>query len=434
MDRIIIALITAVVAAAQLSGCSKTGRQSSGEAPSSLASVPSVRLNYRYEADVPQPDLKEIDGKEDRNAAIQNDFDQNRPQEILDRTLTSPDSKSVAAIYHRADDVSAEFRVDMYSPDGKLRRKVSSDLMAVHFPDSIRWSPNSSSLAFVAMLRAVSSEPETNGPEPPPAMSSAGEDPKIDNSNAEDQSEIPQSDANANATAPSPTPEAPAGIMTYHTEQIYVCDSNGEGTRPLTQSDGFIYFYFAWSPDSRTLAALAVHSREWKELNRRADAAGAMFVPLGRPRIIELNGRERRLDDGLTSVHPVWAPDSSKVAAAFETQVRIYDAVGDNPTQAAILLRNDLLLSSQAFDRSQANSLSANEQVPPATDSNAAPSTLPDPSSLVSFNPIVKLEWNSPELLYFETAYVRRMKNDADSVTSFARWHRLALSAQPGSF
>ena len=101
------------------------------------------------------------------------------------------------------------------------------------------------------------------------------------------------------------------------------------------------------------LAALATTAREWKYLEIVAGSKGETMVPLGRPRIIEKNGRERRLDDNLTAVHPVWSPDSAKVAAAFDTQIRIYDANGTNPTQAAIPLRNQLLISSQAYDRDQ---------------------------------------------------------------------------------
>jgi hypothetical protein len=41
------------------------------------------------------------------------------------------------------------------------------------------------------------------------------------------------------------------------------------------------------------------------------------------------------------------------------------------------------------------------------------------------------LNWGSPDILNFETAYVKRMKNEADSATSFVRWHRLILTPQP---
>ena len=243
-------------------------------------------------------------------------------------------------------------------------------------------------------------------------------------------------DANANVATAAPTPEAPTGILTFRTEQIYICNLDGDGAKAITQNEGLIYFYYVWSPDSSALAALAAKSIEWKYLNDRADLRGEMFVPVGRPRVIEKNGRERRLDDALTAVQPVWSPDSSKIACAFDNQVRIYDAGGNAPTQAAIPLRNSLLISSQAYDRDQAAKLEANT----AGDANAAtaqnsntavaPTTLPDEKTLVSYNPIVALNWTADDLLYFETAYIKRMKNEADSVTSFPRWHRLVLTPQ----
>jgi len=247
------------------------------------------------------------------------------------------------------------------------------------------------------------------------------------------------------ATPAAPTPAAPVGVLLFRTEQLYICNADGDGTKPLTQNEGLIYFYYTWSPDGSMLAALAVTAREWQFLNAQADTKGEVFIPTGRPRVIEKNGRERRLDDGLTQVHPVWSPDSAKVAEAFGTQVRIYDATGNNPTQAAIPLQNQLLLSSQAYDREEQQKLqAANSNAvanAPANTANAANApaanqpqgTLPDPSTLVSFNPIVDLVWNADDLIYFQTAFVKKMKNDADSVTSFARWHRLVLSVQPGT-
>ena len=427
----------AALSAFLLSACSAEKMPSGGGLPSSLKDVPSVRLNYRYEADVPAPQVVEKT-IEERVAAVQADFDQNRPVEIVDRTVLSPDSKRVAVLYHRQGDLPAEFRLDMYGADGKLLKKVSSDLMAVHFPDTIRWSPDSTSLAFVAMLRGVSTEPEQTGPDgvelvptgTPAVNANAANTPDANNAV---ENVDPNVNVDVNAVPAVPTPEAPTGILTFRTEQLYLCNADGDGTRPITQNEGFIYFYYVWSPDSSMLAALALHFREWRELERRAQASAAVFVPQGRPRIIEKSGRERRVDDALTSVQPVWSPDSSKVATGFEHQIRIYDALGDNPTQAAIPLRNNLLISAQAYDQAQASQLNADANQAPANTNTAAPSTLPDPSKLVSFNPIVMLNWPSPDILYFQTAYIRRMKNEADSATSFVRWHRLVLTPQAAS-
>lgn len=400
-----------------LASCGSRPPSANSAGPTSLSQVPAVRLNYRYEADVPAPTLPG-NTVEERSAAIQADFDTNRTQEQLDRTITSPDKKRVLAVYRNLTDLSSEYRLDMYSPDGKLLRKVTADTMAVHFPDTIVWSPDSSSVAFVAMLRALT--PLATSATPSTASSAT-----------------PLTAEPASPVEPTPqlsaTPAAPTGVLTFRTEQIYICNADGGGIKSLTQNEGLIYFYYVWSPDSTMLAALATTAREWRYLEVLAEQKGEIMVPLGRPRVIEKNGRERRLDDNLTAVRPVWSPDSTKVAEAFETQVRIYDAGGVNPTQAAIPLKNQLLISSQAYDRQQ-QQIAAN-----STDPNAAPSassvepltTLPDEKLLVSYNPIVELGWTSDDLLYAKTAYLKRMKLETENVTSFARWHRLVFSAQP---
>ena len=414
-------------------GCQNNIFQPQSAPPPALRDVPAVRLNFRYEADVPAPALDP--GKaaaDERNATVQSDFDANRPQELLDRTLTSPDKKRVVAIYHRITDTQAEFRLDMYTSDGKLLKKLTSDAMAVHFPDTIVWSPDSGTLAFVAMIRAggglsLVTPPTVANPASNTQTTAAG------NSN----SAVEDSNIESPTPAPLPTPPAPTGILTFRTEQIYICGADGGGVKPVTENEGLIYFYYTWSSDSTMLAALATTAREWKFMDITAGAKGEIMIPQGRPRVIEKNGRERRLDDNMTAVRPVWSSDSAKIAAAFGNQIRLYDASGTNPTQAAIPLRNQLLISSQAYDRDQQRQLQASNTDPNSnTPANTAPvadqplSTLPDEKLLVSFNPIVELAWPADDLLYLKTAYVKRMKNEGDSVMSFARWHRLALTAQ----
>ncbi len=395
-----------------------------------MKDVPAVRLNYRYEGDVPAPTLEEHPHSDaERNAGVQVDFDTNRAQELLDRTITSPDKQRVIAVYRTVNDLPSEVRLDMYSADGKLLRKITADTMAVHFPDTIVWSPNSKAVAFVATNRTIGLTPVAT---PTPEMAPTPPDP---NANTTEDNSAPT----ATQVPATPTPAAPVGILTFKTEQIYACDAEGGGIKALTQNDGLIYFYFVWSPDSTMLAALASTSREWRYQEIIADGKGEQMVPAGRLRIIEMNGRERRLDDNLTVVFPVWSADSAKVADAYETQIRIYDAAGLNPTQAAIPLKNQLLISSQAYDREQQRKLqAANAETNSETNTanaNVAPeqpsTTLPDEKLLVSYNPIVEVEWTTDDLIYLKTAYVRRMKNDADSVTSFARWHRIILTEQP---
>ncbi|MGB7209201.1 MAG: hypothetical protein WBD27_11120 [Pyrinomonadaceae bacterium] len=435
-----IAYLILTVSILAVLSCRNEPNQPQGQTISSLKEVPAARLNYRYEPDVPAPGETNRAANDDRNAAVQADFDQNRTQELLDKTVLSPDGRRILAVYHKATDLQSEYRLDMYSQDGKLLRKITADMMAVHFPDTILWSPDSSTVAFVAMLRGASTEPgETpigdNAVEPNPNPEVRPTQDANTNTNPESPETNPE--ANANTATVVPTPVPPANVLTFRTEQIYMCNADGDGIKALTQNEGLIYFYYVWSPDSSMLAALAATGREWQYLQYRADEKGEIFVPVGRPRLVEKTGRERRLDDALTPVQPVWSPDSAKVACAFDKQVRIYDADGNAPTQAAIPLRNNLLLSSKVFDDEQQTKLNVANAAPDAKtqsnspgNSNVAPTTLPDENTLVSFNPIVALNWPSEEQLYFQTAYVKRMKNEADSVTSFPRWHRLILTPQ----
>ena len=437
-----LAYLMLIGSVAAVSGCRNDPVPPQGQTVSSLKEVPAVRLNYRYEADVPSPGDAKRSSNDQRNAAVQNDFDQNRAQELLDKTILSPDGKRVLTVYHKAADLQSEFRLDMYSPEGKLLRKITADTMAVHFPDTILWSPDSATVAFVAMVRSASVET---------GVSPISERELEKGSNANTKAVLPadvntntnaavpetNTEANTNTETPAATQVPPANVLTFRTEQIYICNADGDGIKPITQNEGLIYFYYVWSPDSSMLAALAATGREWQYLQYRADEKGEIFVPVGRPRLVEKTGRERRLDDALTPVQPVWSPDSAKVACAFDTQVRIYDANGNTPTQAAIPLRNNLLLSSKTFDDEQQAKLNAanaapnvNTQANSTANSNVGPTTLPDEKTLVSFNPVVALNWPSEEQLYFQTAYVKRMKNEADSVTSFPRWHRMILTPQ----
>jgi hypothetical protein len=132
---------------------------------------------------------------------------------------------------------------------------------------------------------------------------------------------------------------------------------------------------------------------------------------------------------------------------AFDKQIRIYDAAGERPTQAAIPLNNDLLLASKAWEEKKKKEEGPGSLATPSGNSNAVEkpkepelpansnvqqptTTLPSADSLVSFNPIVLLEWPQESMIYLQTAYVKNYLDSAESVSSFARWHRLVLSPQ----
>jgi len=435
-------------------GCQRNIFETPTVAPASLRDVPALKLNFRFETDVPAPPATgEAVQTEERNAAVQTDFDQNRTQESLDKTVTSPDKQRVLAVYHRVGDLPSEFRLDMYAADGKLLRKITHDGMAVHFQDTIVWSPDSSAVAFVAMVRSAqtNSAPPENASNQTANQANASPDNEANvgtdtNSNIQNTGNTDANVENANTNPPAsatPQVEQPKTVLTFRTEQIYISDSNGGDVKPITQNEGLIYFYYVWSPDSSALVALAATYQEWNYLQYQAEGKGEQFTPMGRPRLVEKNGRERRLDDNLTTVQPVWSPDSAKVAVAFDKQVRIYDAIGDAPTQAAIPLRNQLLVSSQAFDeelqrKEQGGGVNATANAQTNTNANQTANaaanlpagTLPDENSLVSFNPVINLEWTEDKMLYVQTGYIKLMKNEADSARSYLRWHRLIFSPQ----
>jgi hypothetical protein len=414
-----------VIGLALLTACQRNIFQSPTVAPATLRDVPALKLNFRFEPDVPAPSVAgQAQEGEERIQSVQNDFDTNRQQEVLDKTLLSPDKKRVLAVYHKTDDFQTEFRLDMYAPDGKLLRKITPNGMAVHFPDTIVWSPDSNNVAFVGMIRVVN---QTGLPteSPTPMLTEPTPDANANTNAAADAN----TDANANAAAATPaaTPEPPASVLTFRTEQLYLCNADGGDLKPITQNQGLIYFYFAWSPDSAALVTLAATFPEWDFEQKQAEQRAQMYVPAGRPRLVEKSGRIRLLDDNRTRVQPVWSPDSSKVAVAFGLDVRVYDAIGDAPTQAAIPLKNQLLISSQKFDndlrmKEQGGNVQAN--------ANTEASALPDESNLVSFNPITELQWTEPAMLYVQTGYIVEMKNASESARSYLRWHRLIFSPQ----
>lgn len=422
-------LIIAVLSAL---ACQRAAFEKQTVAPATLRAVPALKFNFRFEPDVPAPPVKQA-AAEEKNGAIQNDFDTNRPQEVLERTLLSPDKQRVLAVYRKVEDLGDDYRLDMYAPDGKLLRKITPNGMAIRFPDTIVWSPDSNDIAFVGATRRTQTNlPESSAPTPPQAEVNPDANTNVD------------ANANTNVVAATPTPEAPKSVLTFRTEQIYTCNREGVDLKPLTQNEGLLYFYFVWAPDSSALVSLAATWREWQVGNMQASQRGEMFIPAGRPRVVERTGRERRLDDNVTTVQPVWSPDSAKVAVGFDKEVRVYDAIGDSPTQAAIPLRNPLLISSKTYDdqkkretegqnpvNANANAYAnANVNAPPAAPVNTDTSTLPDENTLVSFNPIIELEWTEDALLYVRTGYIKEMRNPADSAHSFLRWHRLVFSPQ----
>ena len=420
---------------AVFSGCRQAGIVPAAQ-PGSLHNVPAQRLSYTVDTDaLPPVEPEQPSTADDRVASVQADFDQNRPQELLDKTLPSPDKQRVLALYHRAGDKETEFRLDMYAADGKLISHVSPDSMAISLPEAIAWSPDGSTAAFIGVTREQGqTPPAADAPTPPevePSETAANTAANIDGN-------VPaNSNGNTNANVSAPPAQTSAPIKLFANEQIYTCNKEGADLKYISQRDTLIYFYLLWSPDSTMLATLACTPGEWQYGEMAAKSRAEQFRPFGRPRLIEKIGRERLLDDNLTVVHPVWSPDSAKMACAFDKDVKIYDSIGETPTIAAIPLRIPLLTSSQKFDqllreelKSSGNSNAASNLPVQTRTPEQGVQVMPNESDLVSFNPIVELRWADEKTLYFKTGYIKEMLDSRYSSYSYMRWHKLNLSAQ----
>ena len=361
--------------------------------PRVLRDVPARNLAYRYAPDVTPPS-SEIDDTLDKFPAVANDFSTKRTDDALLRTVVSPDGRRVLALYGTADDTRSTFRIDLYNSDGQFLRNLIPPDLACVFPETVTWSPDGSFINFIAHKRVMPSPTPTPPNEPQPE----------------------------HGTLPVPSPSASIAplfpsVASFNTEQIYICNRDGYDLKPLTSREGLIYFYFVWAPDGHAMAALACKEDEWNARERQYK------LPAGRPRVIAPDGTERLLDDALTDALPVWSPDASKIATAFDTDVAIYDAGGKTPTQARVPLGDQLLTASVAYDQKTT--------VQKATNNNANAGAQPAssaPSVPASFNPIVRLDWRRPETLHFQTAYVRLMPNE--TINTFQRWHVLNISPQ----
>jgi hypothetical protein len=354
--------------------------------PKVLRDVPARNLAFRFSPDVTAPPL-DTDDPLEKFEPVATHFTTKRKDEALLRTILSPDKRRVLALYGTADEPGSTFRIDLYNSDGQFLRNLIPPDIACVFPETVTWSPDGNYINFIARRR------ERPSPTPTPEFE-------------------PETSATPAVPAPSVGPMF-APVASFSTEQIYICNRDGYDLKPLTAREGLIFFYFVWAPDGHALAALACKEDEWNARERQYK------LPAGRPRLIDPDGSERLLDDALTDALPVWSPDASKVATAFDSDIAIYDAGGKTPTQARIPLRDQLIQASVAFEQKTTTTKKANSN---STTASTTPGVPP------SFNPIVRLDWRKPEALHFQTAFVRVMPSE--TINTFQRWHELTLSAQ----
>ncbi|MEP6706904.1 MAG: hypothetical protein ABJC05_05265 [Pyrinomonadaceae bacterium] len=385
-------LLAALLLLMIVTGC-RTDSEAKRVRPRQLRDVPARRLAYRFEGDVEPPKGSNEDTVS-KLAPIQDDFNTRRKDDALLRTVASPDGQRALALYGTADEPSETFRIDLYAADGKFLRNLTPPDLAASFPEAVVWSSDGNVIAFIGR--------KSQKPKPSPTP-------------LEEAPLVPDVSPGPIATvAPAFAP-----VPLFNTEQIYICNRDGFDLRPLTTREGLIYFYVAWAPDNHALVALACREAEWEARERD------FKLPAGRPRLISLDGGERLLDDALAEAPPVWSPDSSKVATAFDTAVGIYDAAGKSPTQARIPLRDLLIKASADFE---AKNTAAKKKPENGNSKADAPGPSPAGRLPVSFNPIVRVEWPSADKLYVQTAYVRMFPNEP--VNNFPRWHLVILSPQ----
>jgi hypothetical protein len=361
--------------------------------PLVLRDVPAQRLAYRFEADVKVPEDLANDDAAEKIEAIQLDFNTRRENDALLRTVRSPDGQRALVLYGTEDQPGPAFSIDIYSSDGHFLRNLTPPDLSCVFPETVSWSPDGNFITFIAHR----GEKPTPTPTPPGAT-------------------LPED------AQPSPLPSiAPAfpAVAMFGTEQIYISNRDGYDLKPLTTRDGLIYFYSSWAPDNHALVALACRESEWDAREKEYK------LPAGRPRLINVDSSERLLDDNLSDALPAWSPDSSKVAAAFDTDVMIYDAATNKPTQARIRVRDALLSASRVYEHKN----SATNKTSEANANKAEPVAQPTSDIPASFNPIVRLAWPTPDKLFLQTAYVRVLPNE--TINTFQRWHLLLISPQP---
>ena len=358
--------------------------------PLVLRDVPAQRMAFRFEPDIDIPVELVNDATDTPVESIQLDFSSRRQEDALIKTVRSPDGQRALALYGTADTPGPVFHIDLYSADGQFLRNITPPDLSCVFPETVAWSPQGNFITFVARKTATPSpSPTPEGAVPPDTLQAS--------------------------PLPSIAPAFPS-VPLFATEQIYICDRDGYGMKPLTSREGLIYFYFAWAPDNHAMVAVACRESEWDAREREYK------MPAGRPRLIALDGTERLLDDRLTEALPVWSPDSSKVATGFETDVMIYDAATNRPTQGRIKLSEPLLAASRVFDAKQSGNQD-NANAEGQNQNSESTEVIP-----ASFNPIIRLKWATPEKLYFQTAFVRLIPGEP--ITTFQRWHLLTLSPQ----
>jgi len=95
--------------------------------PRALRDVPAARLAFRLEPDL-SPEALPANLKDEATdeslPAIKADFESRRAEQALLGTVLSPDGQRALALYDPGNISEDEFRIDLYSSDGRFLRNI----------------------------------------------------------------------------------------------------------------------------------------------------------------------------------------------------------------------------------------------------------------------------------------------------------------------
>jgi hypothetical protein len=97
------------------------------------------------------PESLKTDAPEELLASIKTQFETNRTNEALLRTVVSPDGLRALALYDPGGSVPTEntFRIDLYGADGMFVRNVLPPNLEGITLAAVAWSPDAQSFAFI---------------------------------------------------------------------------------------------------------------------------------------------------------------------------------------------------------------------------------------------------------------------------------------------
>ncbi len=142
-------LLTTVLLLGITAGCDNVVQRRDVR-PLVMRDVPAQRLAYRLESDTGLPSDIKSEDLNDKVAEIQADFNKNRKDDALLRTVVSPDGRRALALYATSDEPNEAFRIDLYAVEGQRLRNLTPPALIGAFPETAAWSPDGNYITFIA--------------------------------------------------------------------------------------------------------------------------------------------------------------------------------------------------------------------------------------------------------------------------------------------